>query len=134
MRAPEQMSFAPPAGAWKAWSADRPPFPAPIERGRHSRRKPVLLLGPALAGLMAFLVWGGLAWAAGGRDWRPTLAVALLAGAIALGFTAVVVAGAVLGEEPEADEGDALAAPGCELLRAICSRGRESQPPSVHGD
>jgi len=89
----------------QARSADRPPFPAPIERGHHPRVEPVLLLGPALAGVGAFLVWGGLAWAVGGMDWRPALAVALPASAIAVGFTAVVVAGAALGEEPEADEG-----------------------------
>jgi hypothetical protein len=71
----------------------------------HSRVELVLLLSPALAGLVTFLAWGGLTWALGGMGWRPALAVAFPAGTIALGVTAVVVAGAALGKEPEADEG-----------------------------
>jgi ABC-type uncharacterized transport system permease subunit len=71
----------------------------------HSRVELVLLLSPALAGLVTFLAWGGLAWALGGMGWRPALAVALPAGTIALGFTAVVAAAAALGDESKADKG-----------------------------
>jgi len=115
MSAPEHVGFMRGGGMGTARSVPRPRFSAGAKLGLPS---PVeFVLGPALAGLVTSVAWGGLARAVG-VPWRLALAVAVLTGAFALVCTAVMVVADAL-EETEAVR-DARAATHSELRKTAC--------------
>jgi hypothetical protein len=115
-------SSAPPRPAWRAevarrvaaWRAQRWPEPrAPGDRSRREASpgwsplvvsggpslRPASLVGLSIAGIGAGLTWGAVAfclalWRSGEPRWLFSTAVALLAGGLAMGFTAIVAVAA----------------------------------------
>jgi hypothetical protein len=84
-------------------------MPRPLAGTRPAAARPMRLgafLGPALAGVVTFVVWGGLALAVGTRG-RLALAIAVVSSAYALVWTAVIAFADVRAEDARAD-GDAV--------------------------
>jgi hypothetical protein len=114
MPAPEHVSTVRGDGRWKARNVTRRHFP----RANHRLPSPVgFVLGPALAGLVTSVAWGGLARALG-LNWGHALAVAGLTGAFAALCTVVMVAADTLGDSEAVR--DARAGTHSELRRTAC--------------
>jgi hypothetical protein len=101
MPASERIRSAPTVGTSPERGGVRPSSPGMIQTGGCSRIRLRLFLGPALAGLVTFVVWGGLAMALGMRG-RLALAIAAGSAAYGLACIAFVVFADALGENAEA--------------------------------